>query len=90
MVNKEGCIGVELYINNDKELFDTLYKSKEEIEDELGLKLDWQRLDDKKASRILYRRHGLDFDDHSNYDELINEMIDKAVLFTNVFKEYIK
>ena len=61
-----------------------------EIESKLGLKLDWQRLDDKKASRIMYRLPGLNFDDHSNYDYLMNEMIDKAVLFVKVFKRYIK
>ena len=28
-------------------------------------------------------------DAHSNYDQLMNEMIDKAVLFAKVFKKYI-
>lgn len=64
--------------------------SRTEIESKLGLKLDWQRLDDKKASRIMYRLPRLNFDDHSNYDYLMNEMIDKAVLFVKVFKRYIK
>ena len=90
LVNKEGCIGVELYINDNKELYDSLFENKEEIESKLGLQLDWQRLDDKKASRILYRIPGLNFDDHSNYDALMNEMIDKASLFANVFKKYVK
>lgn len=90
LVNKEGCIGVELYINDDKELFDKLVEYKEEIEKKLGFSLEWQRLDDKKASRIVYRIPGLNFDDHSNYDELMNEMIDKGVLFVNVFKKYVK
>ena len=78
LVNKENCIGVELYINDDKQIFDNLYQKKEKIENELGLSLDWQRLDGKKASRIMYRIPGLDFDNHSNYDELMNEIIDKA------------
>jgi hypothetical protein len=90
LVNKEGCIGVELYINDDKELYDSLFDNKDEIENKLGLQLDWQRLDDKKASRILYRIPGLNFDDHSNYDALMNEMIDKASLFASVFKKYVK
>ena len=90
LVNKEGCIGVELYINDDKELFDKLVEYKEEIEKKLGFSLEWQRLDDKKASRIVYRIPGLNFDDHSNYEELMNEMIDKGVLFVNVFKKYVK
>lgn len=90
LVNKDSCIGVELYIQDDKELFDKLFESKGEIEGKLGLELDWQRLDDKKASRILYRIPGLNFDDHSNYDALMNEMIDKAVAFSKVFKKYVK
>lgn len=89
MVNKDGCVGVELYINDNKELFDRLFAQKEEIEEKLGLKPDWQRLDGKKASRILYRMPGLNYEDHSNYDSLMNEMIDKAVLFAKVFKKYI-
>lgn len=89
LVNKDGCVGVELYINDNKGLFDKLLSFKEEIEETLGLKLDWQRLDGKKASRILYRMPGLNFDDHSNYSSLMNEMIDKALLFAKVFKKYI-
>ena len=90
LVNKEGCIGVELYINDDKELFDKLYANKEKIEQELGLNLDWQRLNDKKASRIMHKIYGLNFDDHSNYDTLMNEAIDKIIDFSKVFKKYMK
>ena len=89
LVNKEGVVGIELYISEDKDLFDKLYAQKDEIEEKLGLHPYWQRLDGKKASRILYRMPGLNFDDHSNYDQLINEMIDKAVLFSKVFKQYV-
>lgn len=90
LVNKENCVVVELYINDDKELFDHLYEKKDEIEQKIGLQLDWRRINDKKASRILYRIKGLNFDDHSNYNELMNEMIDKAQLFVNVFKKYVR
>ena len=89
LVNRDGCVGVELYISNNKELFDKLYEKKDEIEEKLRLTPDWQRLDGKKAARIVKRFGHLDFDDHSNYDELINEMIDKAILFSNVFKKYV-
>lgn len=89
LVNKDGCVGVELYINDNKDLFDKLYAQKDEIEQKLGLNPEWQRLDGKKAARILYRMPGLNFDDHSNYDSLMNEMIDKAVLFSTVFKKYV-
>ena len=89
LVNKESKIGVELYISDDKELFDKLFEKKNLIEDELGFKLDWQRLDNSKASRIKYYINGLDFDNHSNYDELINKTIDLAVVMRNIFKKYI-
>lgn len=90
LVNKESYIGVELHITDDKELYDQIEASKDEIEKKIGFSLDWQRLDDKKASRILYRIPGLDFDNHSNYDSLMNDMIDKAVMFIKVFKKYVK
>ena len=51
--------------------------------------MDWQRLDNKKASRIIYYMGGLDFDNHENYDELINEVIDKVVITKDTFKKYI-
>lgn len=90
LVNKEGCVGIALYIIDDKELFDSLNEKKIEIESKLGFELDWQRLDDKKASRIIYRIPGLNFDDHSNYDSLMNDIIDKVILFVKVFKKYVK
>lgn len=90
LVNKEGCVGIALYIIDDKELFDSLNEKKIEIESKLGFELDWQRLDGKKASRIIYRIPGLNFDDHSNYDALMNDIIDKVILFVKVFKKYVK
>ena len=89
LVNKDSLIGVELYITDNKELFDKLYERKDEIEQELGFNLDWRRLDNSKASRIVYHIKGLNFDDHSNYNELMNKTIDLAVLMRNVFKKYI-
>ena len=79
-----------MYISDDKSIFDSPYAEKDSIEKELGLALDWQRLDVKKASRIVYRIPGLDFDDHSNYDTLMNEAIDKIIDFSKVFKKYMK
>ena len=89
LVNKSSNIGVDLYIPDNKELFDKLYENKEKIEDELKLNLEWKRLDKSKASRIVYYINGLNFDDHSNYNELINNVIDLVVNMRNVFKKYI-
>ena len=89
LVNKESYIGIELYINDDKNMFDRLLEKKSIIEEELGFKLDWQRLDNRSASRIKYYIQGLNFDDHSNYDSLIDKTIDIAVKMRDVFKKYI-
>jgi len=89
LVNKEGFIGVELYIDGGKELFDSLYSYKEEIENELAFSLDWQRLDNKKASRILMKIEGLNFDDHSNYSVLMDDIIDKVTSMRTAFKKYL-
>lgn len=89
LVNKDGNVVVEVYINDSKELFDNLAEHKEEIESRLGFHMTWDRLDGKKASRIKYYISGLNFDDHSNYDELMNQIIDAAVKMRDVFKKYI-
>ena len=89
LVNKSKNIVVELYINERKDLFDSLYEKREEIEDKLGMKLHWDRLDNKKASRIKYYIDGLNFDDHSNYPQLMNATIDSAVAMRDVFKKYL-
>ena len=89
LVNKDGCIVVELYINNNKDLFDKLYADKESIEKRLGFTLTWDKLEGKKASRIKHNIDGLNFDDHSNYPELMNEAIDAAVAMRDTFKNYI-
>ena len=41
------------------------------------------------SSRIKYYINGLDFDNHSNYDELINKTIELAVVMRDIFKKYI-
>ena len=89
MVNKTNSIGIEVYIKENKNLFDKLFTVSEEIENELGFSMEWMRLDHKKASRIICYIEGLDFDNHENYDELMNEVIDKVIVVRNVFRKYL-
>ena len=50
----------------------------------------WQVwLNNSKASRIVTFIKGLNFDDHSNYNDLMNKTIDLAVLMRGTFKNYI-
>lgn len=89
LVNKSSYVVIDVYINDNKELFDKLMDKKDIIESELGFKLVWDRLDNGKASRIKYRIKGLNFDDHSNYEELMKEIIDKVIIIRAVFKKYM-
>jgi len=89
LINKEGFVYVNFYIPDNKSLFDELYTCKDEIEEKLGFKMEWDRLNGKKASRIKYGIPGLNFDDHSNYETLLNKIIDVALMIRDVFKSYI-
>ncbi|PCF49417.1 DUF4268 domain-containing protein [Staphylococcus delphini] len=89
LINKEHKIGIEIHIKENKDLFDQFYINKEEIEKKLGFKMDWQRLNNKKKSRIIVNMYGLDFDNKGNYKELITEIIDKVVSMRSVFREYL-
>lgn len=89
LVNKSSYVVIDVYINDNKELFDKLMDKKDIIESELGFKLVWDRLDNGKVSRIKYRIKGLNFDDHSNYEELMKEIIDKVIIMRSVFKKYM-
>ena len=89
LVNREHKIRIGLWINDNKKLFDSLFEKKNEIEKELGLELDWDRLDDKKASVICYCIDGLDFKNKANYPELMNKAIDYTILFRKVFAKHI-
>ena len=90
LVNKENRIGVELYIDDNKELFDYMFSNREVIESEFGARLDWQRLDNRKASRIKYYINGLDFNNHSNYKDLDGQIIAVALKMREVFQKYLQ
>lgn len=50
LVNKEHKIRIGVWIAANKELYDHFYANKEAIEDVCGFELNWDRLDNKKAS----------------------------------------
>lgn len=90
LVNSDSFVGVELYIPDNKDLYDSLYEKKDEIEKQIDFDLSWERLDGKKASKIIHRIPGLDFDNKGNYPQLMDEIIKKVIIIRDVFKKYIK
>lgn len=81
-------IGLELHIPDNKDLFQKLFTKKEMIESQLGYKLDWQELPDKKASRVIITKVA-DFRDESQQDNIIKWAVEKADEFTRVFKKLL-
>ncbi|MBR3206855.1 MAG: DUF4268 domain-containing protein [Bacillus sp. (in: Bacteria)] len=89
LVNKEHRMRVGLWISDNKDLFDVLYEKKEEIEAAFGEELEWNRLDDKKASLVCTYIKGLDFKKQDNYPELMQQAIDTVVKMRSVMKRYL-
>jgi len=91
--NDAGC---EIYLDRgkdseklNKERFDELYRHKTEIEKKLGLKLEWQRLDNRRASRIKIGFKGVGVRNKEEWPKLQNKMIKTMVKLKEVFDPYI-
>ena len=71
----EYRLRVEVYIDGgdkqtNKETFDKLHEHKDRIEQELGEPLEWDRLDDRQASRVsLYFPGGMEIIDKDRWSE---------------------
>ena len=76
------------YINDDKELFRSLYERKAEIEADVGAELDWRELPEKKASRILIKRNA-NLTDEQEWPQQFDWVMDKLVKMKKAFKKYI-
>ncbi len=92
-IDNEGR--VELYIDTgdqkkNKQIFDKLFSNKEEIEQIFGDSLDWQRLDEKRGSRIAYMAvRGKGLKDKEQWNEIQEKMIDAMVRLEKALKPKI-
>ena len=81
-------LGLELYISDDKVLFNSLLEHKSEIENQSGLVFDWQALPEKKASRILITKPA-QFDEKSQWAAQFDWIMDTMIKMKTTFKEYL-
>ena len=84
---KKTHIGIEIYIPDNKELYQHFFENKAAIEEELGFSMDWQPLPGKNAARIEITRGG-DFTDSNNAEEKFQWYCEKAEVFRKVFPKY--
>ena len=83
--NKMRC---EIYIVDSKDLFKELHKNREAIESELGEKLEWMELPERKASRIILTKEA-NVKDKKHWDEYFDWLLHKAEDFKKVFIKYV-
>lgn len=95
VTNKHGQI--EVYIDRGKEsdeenksIFDQLNAKRKEIEEVFGGELKWERLDDRRASRISKRYEYAGLSDSEKWDKLQHDMIDGMIRMEKAFKKHIR
>ena len=88
---------VELYIDKDKEdgegnklLFDKLFNEKENIENAFGETLIWERLDNKRASRISFYVDIGGYKDKDKLQIVSDMMIDRMILLEKALSPELK
>lgn len=90
LVNRDHIIRVNMWIPDDKELFDSFFSNKEDIEKGIGHPLTWKKSEDKKAAYAYSVIEGLDFNHPDNYENLINKSIEEVLRFKKAFQPFIK
>jgi len=83
-------IRAEVYIDCqdravNKQVFDTLYSQREELERRFGAPLSWERLDERRASRIAVYRPGSIEADASTLSDIRTWAIGQLIKFREVF-----
>jgi len=85
---RENLLGCEIYINDNKALFNFLKAQRGTIEQELGAELEW--IDARKASRAVQRRKQADIDNEAGIADVFDWLIDRAMAFEKVFVPLLK
>lgn len=85
---REKLLGCELYISDNKPLFNYLKDQLATIEQSLGGKLEW--IEAKKACRIVQRRDNADIDNDAQLTSLFEWMIERGIAFDKTFAPLVK
>ena len=94
-VATKSYAGIELTISKatqeeNKKIFDHLLAKKDEIESVYGSSLLWERLNEKKSSRIAVRLFDVDITDRDDWDKIKDFLCQTMVKFEKALKEPLK
>ena len=86
--------GIELGISGgtqaeNKKIYDYFYSYKDEIENSFGDKLCWERLDNKKMSRISYKLEEVSVYDKEDWNKMMDFMEINMIKFEKALRKYI-
>lgn len=87
-IKQRNELDVELYINDDTELYNSLYENKTDIELTSGLSFDWRELPDRKASRIVLKK-SVQLENKNTWESQFEWLIDVMVKMKTTFNQYI-
>jgi hypothetical protein len=75
--------------DKNKRVFDSLYESKQQIENDFGEQLVWERLDNRKSSYIkkIFENKGLK--DIDNWRDIQNRMVDAMIRLEKALSKHI-
>lgn len=87
----KDAAAVDVYIDvNDREqnkrYFDSLYSQREQIEHEFGEALEWLRLDEKRASRIVWRTDAGSLRQRDTWPVIQDQLIEHMIRLDDVFR----
>ena len=90
-----GRVRAEIYIDRgdtelNKRLFDKLFEDRHNLEKEFGEPLEWERLDGKRASRIVIYRPGSIEDGPKLVEEIRDWSIEKLFKLRKVFAKKVE
>ena len=86
-VQKREELDVELYIDEDKELFHLLLQNRAVIESETGLMFEWRELPERKASRIIIGKKVI-FSDRNQWNAQFDWLIDVMLKMKKHLKNF--
>lgn len=94
VVTQSYC-SVETMINigdkeENKQFFDVIYDQKKRMEKEFGDELIWQRLNDRKSSRISFRLEDVNYYNKEEWPEIIEFLTTSMIRFSKVMKPQLK
>ena len=93
-LDKDRRLFVLLYIGTpdedfNKHAFDQLVAQRDRLERELGASLEWRRLDDKRACRVLVRGDGTAHSRPDVLENMSNWAVEQMLSFKQVFESRI-